>query len=40
MGLVPSVHRHPEMLEVFAKERNMRRWLKESGQAGGKAAVS
>ena len=28
MGLMPSVHKHPEMLEVEAKARNARRFYK------------
>lgn len=40
MGLVPSVHQHPEVLEVEAKERNMKRWLKETGQAGTRAGFT
>jgi len=31
MGLLPSVHKHPEMLEAEAKERNMRKWRKAQG---------
>jgi len=34
MGLVPSVHRHPEVLEVQAKARNLKKWLKEKGKVG------
>ena len=34
MGLMPSVHRHPEMLEVEARERNMRRFQKELASGG------
>lgn len=40
MGLVPSVHKHPEVLELEAKERNTRKWLKRTGQAGTRAVFS
>ena len=29
MGLMPSVHRHPEILEVEAKRRNDKQWYKD-----------
>ena len=34
MGLMPSVHRHPEVLEKEAKERNEKRYYKEMGSRG------
>lgn len=34
MGLMPSVHKHPEMLEVEARARNERRFGLD-GKAGG-----
>lgn len=33
MGLLPSVHKHPEVLEVEARERNIKRmYVQHSGR--------